>query len=112
MFGASPGLADEVLYCADTEVVGFKWDGNGQASTEHFNAERYTVEIGPATDLLENERVILLASHLANRDYHPPPQACVRQAKPVTDRDQLLRFHTAAKIDLTFAAEHDQESLA
>ena len=58
VFGASEGLAQEVLHCADTEVVGFKWDGNGQASTEHFNPERYTVEIGPATDLLENERVI------------------------------------------------------
>jgi hypothetical protein len=54
-----PALADEVLYCTDTDVAGFAWDKNGGASIHRFNAKRYTVKLEPATDYgLKQVRVI------------------------------------------------------
>ena len=44
-FTVSPLLADEVLYCTDTDATGFKWDKNGAVSPRHFVEERFTVKI-------------------------------------------------------------------
>jgi hypothetical protein len=44
-FTAPLVMADEVLYCADTAVVGFKWDNTGKAATTKFTNGRYTVEV-------------------------------------------------------------------
>ncbi len=45
---ASPVLAEDVLYCTDTAVVGFKWDKDGQASMTRFVDHRFTIKIIPA----------------------------------------------------------------
>jgi hypothetical protein len=47
-FAVSPVLADEVLYCVDTAVVGFKWDKGGQASVANFEPSRFTIKIVPS----------------------------------------------------------------
>jgi hypothetical protein len=49
---ASPVLAEEVLYCVDTQVVGFVWDKSGEASVIKFRPIRYTIKVS------ETERVI------------------------------------------------------
>jgi hypothetical protein len=43
-FTALPALADEVLYCTDTAVVGFTWD-KGKASAAKFPPHRFTIKI-------------------------------------------------------------------
>src|SRR5262245_60085791 len=45
----SPVLAEEVLYCVDTAVTGFKWDKQKRPSVEHFNPRRFTVRIESET---------------------------------------------------------------
>jgi hypothetical protein len=42
---ASPALAEEVLYCVDTAVTGFKWNERGEASTAKFSPGRFTIKI-------------------------------------------------------------------
>ena len=43
---ASPALAQQVLHCVDTQVIGFKWDDpNGKASSRAFQEERATIKI-------------------------------------------------------------------
>jgi hypothetical protein len=46
-FTASLTMADEVLYCTDTAVVGFKWDETtGKAADGNkFDEHRYTVKV-------------------------------------------------------------------
>ena len=51
-FVASAARAEEVLYCADTDVAGFVWK-SGQAHRAFLNPERYTVKVMSA-----NERII------------------------------------------------------
>jgi hypothetical protein len=46
-------LAEEVLYCVDTDVVGFKWDEVKQVRQTVFNPERHTIKI-----VSQTERVI------------------------------------------------------
>jgi hypothetical protein len=46
----APALADQVLYCADTDVAGFVWDKSGAASVRRFAARRYIVKLEPATE--------------------------------------------------------------
>jgi hypothetical protein len=41
---ASLAMADETLYCADTAVVGFKWD-EGKVATTTFSPHRYKVKV-------------------------------------------------------------------
>jgi hypothetical protein len=53
MSHGSPTLAEEVLYCVDTQAVGFTWDKRGQASVSKFVPERFTIKI-----VTETERVI------------------------------------------------------
>jgi hypothetical protein len=52
-FTATPLLADEVLYCTDTDATGFKWDKNGAAAHLMFVEERFTVKI-----ISEDQRLI------------------------------------------------------
>jgi len=47
---ASPVLAEEMLYCTDTEVIGFKWDSRGVASSSTFAPERYTIKVASDTE--------------------------------------------------------------
>jgi hypothetical protein len=49
-FTASPVLAEEVLYCVDTAVAGFKWDKSGQASVAEFKPGRFTIKIVSVTE--------------------------------------------------------------
>jgi hypothetical protein len=49
-FTASPVLADEVLYCVDTAVTGFKWNQSGQASVAQFKPTRFTIKIVSLSD--------------------------------------------------------------
>jgi len=42
---ASLLLADEILYCTDTAVTGFKWDNAGNADLVKFDAFRFTVKV-------------------------------------------------------------------
>jgi hypothetical protein len=50
---ASPVLAEEVLYCVDTEMVGFAWDKAGQARQARFKPDRFTVKL-----VSDTERII------------------------------------------------------
>jgi hypothetical protein len=55
----APVFAEQILYCADTEVGGFKWDKSGAASVSKFTASRYIVKVEPATEYgLKQLRVI------------------------------------------------------
>jgi hypothetical protein len=55
----APVFAEQILYCADTEVGGFKWDKSGAASVRKFTASRYIVKVEPATEYgLKQLRVI------------------------------------------------------
>jgi hypothetical protein len=36
LFTGSPVLAEQVLYCAETDSTGFKWDDSGNASAGKF----------------------------------------------------------------------------
>jgi hypothetical protein len=42
---ASPVLAEEVLYCVDTDAIGFVWDKRGKASRSGFDPKRYTIKV-------------------------------------------------------------------
>jgi hypothetical protein len=53
LFTASPVLAEEVLYCTDTAVVGFVWNDRGEAKSSSFDEQRNTIEV-----VSETERVI------------------------------------------------------
>ena len=53
-FWASPAMAQQVLYCVDTEAVGFKWDKDGKARQRPFAEDRFTVKI-----VSDKERVII-----------------------------------------------------
>jgi hypothetical protein len=55
---AAPALADEVLYCVDTDSGGFAWDKSGVASLRKFTTTRYTVKLEPATEHGDQVRVI------------------------------------------------------
>jgi hypothetical protein len=46
---ATPAHADEVLYCVDTGLVGFKWGPNGAAAMP-FKGDRFTVKVLPKTE--------------------------------------------------------------
>jgi hypothetical protein len=50
---ASSALAEEVLYCVDTQAVGFKWDKAGTVRAGSFIVERYTVKL-----LSDTQRII------------------------------------------------------
>jgi hypothetical protein len=52
-FTASLAMADEVMYCADTGVVGFRWDDTGKVDIGKFPQDRYTVKV-----ISNTERVI------------------------------------------------------
>ena len=39
-FTASPVLAEEVLYCTDTAIVGFKWNGDVALPPGKFTPDR------------------------------------------------------------------------
>jgi hypothetical protein len=52
-FSASQVLAEEMLYCADTAIVGFMWDRKGEAKSTEFNPERHTVKV-----VSDSERLI------------------------------------------------------
>jgi hypothetical protein len=52
-FSASQVLAEELLYCTDTAIVGFMWDKKGEAKSTEFNSERHTVKV-----LSDSERLI------------------------------------------------------
>jgi hypothetical protein len=58
-------FAEEVLYCVDNAVTGFKWEKDG-ASPTNFAPYRFTVKIGPAQGKLplmsNNERLITQTS--------------------------------------------------
>jgi hypothetical protein len=55
----APVLADQVLYCVDTDVAGFIWDKSGAASLRKFTTSRYIVKMEPATEYgLKQSRVI------------------------------------------------------
>ncbi len=45
----SPALAEEVLFCTDTDVNGFAWDEQGKASRSGFNPGNFTVKVISAT---------------------------------------------------------------
>ena len=51
-FATSPVLAEEVLYCVDTNTTGFAWDKNGKAKAGLFNVERHTVKVVSDTERL------------------------------------------------------------
>lgn len=43
---ATSVLADEVLYCTDTDATGFGWDKNGNATPpRRFKLERFTISV-------------------------------------------------------------------
>ena len=46
-FAASPSLAEEVLYCADTQAIGFFWDKARPetASVSTFTPGRFTIKV-------------------------------------------------------------------
>ena len=46
---ATPVHANEVLYCADTQVLGFLWGQNGVAQSS-FNGQRFTIKVLWETD--------------------------------------------------------------
>src|SRR6516225_4454760 len=50
---ASLAMADEVLYCTDTDGIGFKWDNTGKVSSGKFNQDRFTVKV-----ISDTQRVI------------------------------------------------------
>jgi hypothetical protein len=50
-------LADEVLYCVDTAVTGFKWNQSGQASSSQFGPERFTIKIVSNTERIVTQMV-------------------------------------------------------
>jgi hypothetical protein len=52
-FTASLVLAEDVLYCVDTNVVGFKWDNIAEALPTDFAALRHTVKV-----VSDTERII------------------------------------------------------
>jgi hypothetical protein len=47
----APVLADQVLYCIDTNSAGFIWDKSGAAALRRFHLDRFTVKLEPATGL-------------------------------------------------------------
>jgi hypothetical protein len=49
-FTASLAMADEVLYCVETNVAGFIWDNQGDATQTAFNPKRYTIKIASETE--------------------------------------------------------------
>jgi len=49
---ASLALAEDVLYCVDTDLTGFKWDNKGSVRTANFVAQRYTVKVVSDTERL------------------------------------------------------------
>jgi hypothetical protein len=59
---ASLAMADDVLYCADTEDTGFSWDDTGKGVATKFNPHRFTVKV-----ISDTERVISDMN-----EYHPP----------------------------------------
>jgi len=46
----APALADQILYCVDTDSGGFVWDKSGAASLRKFTPGRYSVKLEPATE--------------------------------------------------------------
>jgi hypothetical protein len=44
-FTTSTVLADDVLYCTDTAVTGFKWPTNGSPTSGSFREERFTIKV-------------------------------------------------------------------
>jgi hypothetical protein len=48
--GASLAMAEEVLYCTDTDATGFRWDHAGKATSVRFNPARYTVKVISGTE--------------------------------------------------------------
>ncbi len=45
-----PTLADEVLYCSDTEAAGFKWEGKEEPRAGNFKLQRFSIKIESDTD--------------------------------------------------------------
>ncbi len=57
-FTASSVLADEVLYCTDSDATGFKWDKDGAAHSHSGRPTRFTVERYTIKVVSETERII------------------------------------------------------
>jgi hypothetical protein len=49
-FAGSLAMADEVLYCVETDATGFRWDNQGHATHAAFNPVRFTVKITSETE--------------------------------------------------------------
>ena len=45
MVMVAPALAQQVLYCVDTQAVGFVWDKTGQVRQVPFKEDRFTVNV-------------------------------------------------------------------
>jgi hypothetical protein len=54
---ASSVLADEVLYCTDTDATGFEWDAKGNVSQRSFVLERFTVTVTSDTERVITPRI-------------------------------------------------------
>ena len=50
---ASPVLAEQMLYCTDTDATGFSWPQKGKPRTAKFNPERHTIKV-----VSDTERII------------------------------------------------------
>jgi hypothetical protein len=77
---ASLAMAEEVLYCVETDAAGFKWDNQGHATQRSFTLDRFTVKITS-----ETERIITpMAGDIAGK-------ADQYECKPVlSDKDQII----------------------
>jgi hypothetical protein len=47
---ATPALAEEVLYCTDTDANGFMWDAEGNGERTGFQPQRFTVKVISETE--------------------------------------------------------------
>jgi hypothetical protein len=77
---ASTALAEEVLYCVDTDVVGFKWDKAGKARATSFSEGRYTVKVLSGTARILTQMVGDIAGILTPMTCQTPYEgtiACV-----------------------------------
>jgi len=45
VLAGSPAMAEEDLYCVDTQAVGFKWDNGRQVWQSAFREDRFTVKV-------------------------------------------------------------------
>jgi hypothetical protein len=67
---SSSSFAEQVLYCADSNVIGFAWDDQGHAKESTFVQHRFKVTIGS-----NNERLITQTSEGVDQG-HPRQFQC------------------------------------